>query len=375
MCWNIGVRNINRKVINVGGMIMAEEYVKLVGVNKYFGDFKASDNIDISIEKGKLIGLLGPSGSGKTTILKMLAGLEDADSGDIYIGGEKVNQVKPSERGIGFVFQNYALFRYKTVYENIAFGLKIAKWNKADIKNRVMELIELVGLRGFEKRYPSQLSGGQRQRVAFARAIATEPKLLLLDEPFAAVDAKVRKELRAWLRELITKVGITSIFVTHDQDEATEVADEIIIMNRGRVEQIGSPVEIYNNPKTPFVAEFLGENVKVSHVEDMRGFEGIAHAALIRPEYVVISKKNELVRYPASTEEGEVIKSVFRGSLIEVTVRLHGQELIGYRQVSQPLLHDGENVNIFIQKMNIIDENTAYVVENETITAAESLVI
>ncbi len=354
---------------------MAEEYVKLVGVNKYFGDFKASDNIDISIEKGKLIGLLGPSGSGKTTILKMLAGLEDADSGDIYIGGEKVNQVKPSERGIGFVFQNYALFRYKTVYENIAFGLKIAKWNKADIKNRVMELIELVGLRGFEKRYPSQLSGGQRQRVAFARAIATEPKLLLLDEPFAAVDAKVRKELRAWLRELITKVGITSIFVTHDQDEATEVADEIIIMNRGRVEQIGSPVEIYNNPKTPFVAEFLGENVKVSHVEDMRGFEGIAHAALIRPEYVVISKKNELVRYPASTEEGEVIKSVFRGSLIEVTVRLHGQELIGYRQVSQPLLHDGENVNIFIQKMNIIDENTAYVVENETITAAESLVI
>ena len=183
------------------------------------------------------MGLLGPSGSGKTTILRILAGLEDAEKGEIYIAGQQVNQVKASKRGVGFVFQNYALFRYKTVYDNIAFGLKIAKWKKADIKERVEELIDLVGLRGMEKRYPNQLSGGQKQRVAFARALATQPQLLLLDEPFAALDAKVRKELRSWLRELINKVGITSIFVTHDQHEAIEVADEIIVMNQGRIEQ------------------------------------------------------------------------------------------------------------------------------------------
>lgn len=219
-------------------------YVELRNINKNYGDFKASDNVNFGIEKGKLIGLLGPSGSGKTTILRMIAGLETPDSGDIVIDGKVVNDVKPSERGIGFVFQSYALFRYMTVYDNIAFGLKVQKADKKYIKERVSELMNLIGLSGLEKRYPSQLSGGQRQRVAFARALAPNPQLLLLDEPFAAIDAKVRQELRSWLKEMIEKLGVTSIFVTHDQEEAIEVADEIIITNKGRIEQIGTPAEV-----------------------------------------------------------------------------------------------------------------------------------
>ena len=203
-------------------------YVELKDINKKYGSYQASDNINFGIEKGRLIGLLGPSGSGKTTILRMIAGLENPDSGEIRIDGRVVNRIAPSERGIGFVFQNYALFRYMTVYDNIAFGLKVRKESKKYIKERVREMIKLIGLEGLEKRYPSQLSGGQRQRVAFARALAPNPQLLLLDEPFAAIDAKVRQELRSWLREMVEKLGITSIFVTHDQDEAIEVADEII---------------------------------------------------------------------------------------------------------------------------------------------------
>lgn len=201
-------------------------YVELKNINKHFGSYKASDNVNFGIEKGKLIGLLGPSGSGKTTILRMIAGLENPDSGEIIIDGNVVNNIPASQRGIGFVFQNYALFRYMSVYDNIAFGLKVQKKDKAVIKERVTELIKLIGLEGLEKRYPSQLSGGQRQRVAFARALAPNPQLLLLDEPFAAIDAKVRQELRSWLKEMIQKLGVTSIFVTHDQDEAIEVADD-----------------------------------------------------------------------------------------------------------------------------------------------------
>ena len=212
-------------------------YVELKNINKTFNDYKASNNVNFAIEKGKLVALLGPSGSGKTTILRMIAGLENPDSGDILIDGKRVNDVEASKRGIGFVFQSYALFKYMTIYDNIAFGLQIQKKSKSEIRKRVMELIKLIGLEGLEKRYPNELSGGQRQRVAFARALAPKPNLLLLDEPFAAIDAKVREELRNWLKDMITKVGVTSIFVTHDQDEAIEVADEIIITNAGRVEQ------------------------------------------------------------------------------------------------------------------------------------------
>lgn len=232
-------------------------YVEMEHINKTFDGFHASNDVSFGIEKGHLAALLGPSGSGKTTILRMIAGLDRPDSGNILINGVRVNEISGSKRGIGFVFQNYALFRYMTVAENIAFGLKVQKKSKAEIKNRVEELLELVSMQELGKRYPHQLSGGQKQRVAFARALAPNPKLLLLDEPFAAIDAKVRRELRTWLKEMIERVGVTSIFVTHDQEEAVEVADMIIIINQGQIEQIGSPEDICLHPQTEFVEDFI----------------------------------------------------------------------------------------------------------------------
>ena len=216
-------------------------YVEMKHIHKTFDGFLASKDVSFGVEKGHLAALLGPSGSGKTTILRMIAGLDRPDSGDILINGKRVNDLPGSKRGIGFVFQNYALFRYMTVAENIAFGLKVQKKSRTEIKDRVEQLLELISMSELGNRYPHQLSGGQRQRVAFARALAPNPQLLLLDEPFAAIDAKVRRELRSWLRKMIRQVGITSIFVTHDQEEAMEVADTIIITNDGSIEQIGIP--------------------------------------------------------------------------------------------------------------------------------------
>lgn len=250
-------------------------YVEMKNIYKRYGDFLASDNVSFGIEKGKLVALLGPSGSGKTTLLRMIAGLENPNSGDIFIDGKRVNDIPASKRGIGFVFQNYALFRYMTVFDNVAFGLELQKMPKKQIKERVKELLELTGLSGMEKRYPNQLSGGQRQRVAFARALAPNPQVLLLDEPFAAIDAKVRTELRSWLKEMVEKLGITSIFVTHDQDEAVEVADEIIITNHGTIEQMGMPVEIYKSPGTPFVAKFIGRSSVVEEYGKLKGFDQV----------------------------------------------------------------------------------------------------
>ena len=232
-------------------------YVEMKHINKTFDGFRASKDVNFGVEKGHLAALLGPSGSGKTTILRMIAGLDKPDSGDIMIGGVRVNDIPGSKRGIGFVFQNYALFRYMTVADNIAFGLQVQKKSKSEIKNRVEELMSLISMEDLGKRYPHQLSGGQRQRVAFARALAPNPHLLLLDEPFAAIDAKVRRELRTWLRNMIEKVGITSIFVTHDQEEAMEVADTVIITNEGKVEQIGTPEDICLHPQTDFVEDFI----------------------------------------------------------------------------------------------------------------------
>jgi sulfate transport system ATP-binding protein len=344
-------------------------HVEMKNINKTFGDFKASDNISFGIEKGKLIGLLGPSGSGKTTILRMLAGLEYPDSGDIFINGSRVNDLPASKRGIGFVFQNYALFRYMTVHDNIAFGLEIQKKNKKECKERVEELLSLIGLEGLGNRYPHQLSGGQKQRVAFARALAPNPQLLLLDEPFAAIDAKVRQELRSWLKETINKVGITSIFVTHDQDEAIEVADEIIITNKGRIEQKGSPLDIYRNPETLFVAEFVGQSSLLDDYSKFIGFEGAQSGskAIIRPEFIKVSRKEEALLYPNSVEGGIVEKVSFRGSYSEIKIRVKDYQLTATRSLEEVPLSPGEEVNVLIYRLFTFGERGSLVLENKAI--------
>lgn len=351
-------------------------YVELKNINKNFGDYKASDNVNFGVEKGKLIGLLGPSGSGKTTILRMIAGLETPDSGDIIIDGVRVNDLAASKRGIGFVFQNYTLFRYMTVYDNIAFGLRVQKADKKKIDERVRELIKLIGLEGLEKRYPSQLSGGQRQRVAFARALAPNPQLLLLDEPFAAIDAKVRKELRSWLREMIEKLGVTSIFVTHDQDEAIEVADEIIITNKGRIEQTGTPIEIYHNPKTAFTASFFGETTFVDDYLKFHNFEHIENVekAIVRPEFVKVTKKNEVQKYKSSASHGVTKNVLFRGDSIEVVVDVDGTELKARRGLDEQAIEVGEEVDVFLYRIFVTVGDKAYLLDNKSISE-DSLVI
>jgi sulfate transport system ATP-binding protein len=228
------------------------------GANKRYGDFVALDNIDFDVPDGSLTALLGPSGSGKSTLLRAIAGLDQPDTGTITIKGEDVTGVPPQRRGIGFVFQHYAAFKHLTVRDNVAFGLKIRKRPKAEVKDKVDNLLEIVGLAGFQTRYPNQLSGGQRQRMALARALAVDPQVLLLDEPFGALDAKVREDLRAWLRRLHDEVHVTTVLVTHDQAEALDVADRIAVLNKGRIEQVGSPTEVYDSPANAFVMSFLG---------------------------------------------------------------------------------------------------------------------
>ena len=351
-------------------------YVELKNINKTFGDYKASDNVNFGIEKGKLIGLLGPSGSGKTTILRMIAGLENPDSGEIVIDGKVVNDIPASKRGIGFVFQNYALFRYMTVFDNIAFGLKIQKKSKKFIKERVNELVELVGLRGFEKRYPAQLSGGQRQRVAFARALATQPHLLLLDEPFAAIDAKVRQELRSWLKDMIERLGVTSIFVTHDQSEAIEVADEIIITNKGRIEQIGSPIDIYQHPQTAFSASFFGQTTTLDDYTKFKTFDVVDNVdrAVIRPEFVKVTKLSETTAQKASVSVGEVIKTSFRGDNIEIAVKCDGGTVYAYRGLDEIPITVGEKVNVFLYRLFITKGDEVQIFRNKSLQE-ESVII
>lgn len=353
-------------------------YVELKNINKMYNDYKASNDINLGIKKGKLVALLGPSGSGKSTILRMIAGLETPDSGEIVIDGKVVNDVSPSKRGIGFVFQNYALFRYMTVFDNIAFGLKIAKKKKSVIKERVEKLMELVNIKGLGKRYPNQLSGGQRQRVAFARALAPNPEILLLDEPFAAIDAKVRQDLRNWLRETIDKVGITSIFVTHDQEEAIEVADEIIVTNRGKIEQIGTPKEIYTNPKTAFVAKFMGNPTELENINKFKGFENLENGqkAIIRPENVSVIKLNENFRYSASVETGIVEYTLFRGKEVEIGVRINGVLIKGNRKIEEESVSVNEKVNIYIYRAYAFGEDEKVeLVENANIKNQNDVII
>jgi sulfate transport system ATP-binding protein len=255
--------------------------ITVIGAKKRYGDFNALDNVDFVVPAGSLTALLGPSGSGKSTLLRAIAGLDTPDSGTITINGRDVTGVPPQRRGIGFVFQHYAAFKHLTVRDNVAFGLKIRKLPKAEIKDKVDNLLEVVGLAGFQTRYPNQLSGGQRQRMALARALAVDPQVLLLDEPFGALDAKVREDLRAWLRRLHDEVHVTTVLVTHDQAEALDVADRIAVLNKGRIEQVGTPAEVYDSPANSFVMSFLGT------VSSLNGI-------LVRPHDIRVGRTPEM---------------------------------------------------------------------------------
>jgi sulfate transport system ATP-binding protein len=295
-------------------------------VSKHFGNFKALDQVNLEIKRGSLVSLLGPSGSGKSTLLRVIAGLEAPDTGKIWIAGKDATHQSVQHRNIGFVFQHYALFKHLTIRENIAFGLNIRKAQPTRTKARVDELLELVQLSGLGNRYPSQLSGGQRQRVALARALAIEPEVLLLDEPFGALDAKVRKDLRSWLRRLHDEVGITAVLVTHDQEEAMEVSDEIVVMNKGRVEQVGKPAEIYDHPATAFVMSFIGPvNVLPSSSRLFRDkrFNASHPQVFLRPHDLLIETHPDETTAPA-----KVSRVIHLGWEIEAQLQLEdGHEI------------------------------------------------
>jgi sulfate transport system ATP-binding protein len=279
-------------------------------VSKRFGDFVALDDVSLEVPSGSLVALLGPSGSGKSTLLRCIAGLERPDSGSVHISNEEMTSRRPQERGVGFVFQHYAAFKHMTVEKNIAFGLEIRKAPKDEIRERVSDLLRLVQLEGLAKRYPSQLSGGQRQRMGLARALAVDPRVLLLDEPFGALDARVRKELREWLRRLHDETHTTTVIVTHDQEEAMEVADEVVVMNRGRVEQVAAPRELYETPANEFVMSFVGPVNRIGE-------------AWVRPHDL------ELVLEPnGSTREAQVERVVHLGFEVRAElVRDDGEQI------------------------------------------------
>lgn len=298
-------------------------------VSKQFGSFKAVDQVSLEIKSGSLVALLGPSGSGKSTLLRLIAGLEMPDTGKIWLTGKDATYQSVQERNIGFVFQHYALFKHMTVRQNIAFGLEIHKTPKSSVKARVEELLDLVQLRGLGDRYPSQLSGGQRQRVALARALAVQPQVLLLDEPFGALDAKVRKDLRAWLRRLHDEVHVTTVFVTHDQEEAMEVADELVVMNKGQVEQVGTPAQIYDHPATAFVMSFIGPvNVlpSTSNIFQGNGFESTHPEMFLRPQDVVVQREQN-----GTTVSARISRLIHLGWEIQAELTLDdGQVVIAH---------------------------------------------
>ena len=346
-------------------------YVELKNINKTYGSYQASRNVNFGIEKGKLIGLLGPSGSGKTTILRMIAGLETPDSGEVIIDGKVVNDVPASQRGIGFVFQNYALFRYMTVYDNVAFGLKIQKAGKKKIDTRVRELIKLVGLEGLEKRYPSQLSGGQRQRVAFARALAPNPQVLLLDEPLGALDLQLRRAMQLELKRLQKKLGITFIYITHDQEEAINMSDRIAVMNKGTFEQIGTPDEIYNHPKTSYVATFVGNaNILKGTAQETEAdilkvslagsiVSAVAEGKKIAPGTpVTLAVRSENMIFDETCQSGMeavVVEKSFAGGLLRVVLKLaDGTEVIANRHGIDAGVQPGQKVTCHFDAENAV---------------------
>lgn len=345
--------------------------ISLQNISKRFGEVVAVDRVSFTVEEGELVALLGPSGGGKTTVLRMIAGLEIPSSGDLTIRGQRVNNLPVQQRNIGFVFQNYALFKTMSVFDNIAFGLRIKKWRRPDREARVEELLQLFDLRGLEKRFPHQLSGGQRQRVAIARALAPKPGVLLLDEPFGAVDAKIRQELREWLVHLHHELSVTTVFVTHDQEEAMEVSNRIVIFSRGRLEQIGSPREVYEQPANEFVARFIGVmNILEAVVQD--GYARAGELAFplhgapngtqvrigFRPYAVAVS--TDLAHYPY---RAVLRHTYFLGILLRVEFELPSGFIVRGRmtkeEYSQLGLEDGAEVSLQIRNYRVLARDDA----------------
>ncbi len=353
--------------------------IEVKNIRKCFGEVCVLDDISLAVPSGKLMALLGPSGSGKTTLLRIIAGLEHPEAGAIFLDDEEVSSVPVRKRQVGFVFQHYALFRNMRVFDNIAFGLKVQERKerrcREAIRERVFELLRLVQLEDLAERYPSQLSGGQRQRIALARALATDPRVLLLDEPFGALDAKVRQELRRWLVRLHDELHLTSLFVTHDQVEALEVADQVVIMNEGKIEQIGTPEQIYNQPATPFVFNFLG-HVNVFHGVVEAGLTRIGNVEICLPELrktrnrpvvaFVRPQDLQVSVHPEGTAEVEArilhlhaagpmarieMESVESGDYLEAE--------IPHAQFNQLHLQEGDRVFVRPLKLKVFDESTS----------------
>jgi sulfate/thiosulfate transport system ATP-binding protein len=344
--------------------------IELRNVTKTFGETVAVNDINFTVQEGELMALLGPSGGGKTTVLRMIAGLEVPTSGDLFIRGQRVNDIPVRKRNIGFVFQNYALFKNMNVLKNIAFGLKIKKWKRADIEARAAELLELLGLKGLEKRYPHQLSGGQRQRVAIARALAPKPSVMLLDEPFGAVDAKIRQELREWLVHLHHDLNVTTLFVTHDQEEAMEVSNRIVIFSRGKLEQIGTPREVYEQPANEFVAQFIGV-MNTVEVEVRGGIgrnaelefpvagqpDGARVRVGFRPYAVQVSTDLTQYRYRAVLK-----RTYFLGIMLRLELELMSglilRSRISKEEYAQLGLADGREVSLQIRAFRVLARDT-----------------
>jgi len=340
--------------------------IEIEQITKQFGNFTAVNNVSLHIPSGELVALLGPSGSGKTTLLRIIAGLETPDSGRILFNGDDTTRSHVRERNVGFVFQHYALFKHMTVFDNVAFGLNVRpkanRPSRGDIRDRVHELLRLVQLEGMAKRYPAQLSGGQRQRIALARALAVEPQVLLLDEPFGALDAQVRAELRRWLRRLHDEIHVTSVFVTHDQEEALEVADRIVVMNRGRIEQAGTPDQVYEHPANPFVLNFLG-NVNLFHgrLHQAGGSQSGGH------EHAVSYVRSHDIEIERSPQDATALKAGIRhiqklGPSVRVTLAIDGAgefiEAELTRDVFQALgLQQGEQVYVRPRQVRVFVED------------------
>jgi sulfate transport system ATP-binding protein len=353
--------------------------IELKNITKKFGDVAAVNNVNFTVNEGELVGLLGPSGGGKTTVLRMIAGLEMPTSGDVFIRGQRVNDLPVQQRNIGFVFQSYALFKHMSVYKNIAFGLKIKKWSPTDIEARVRELLKLFGLHDLEKRYPHQLSGGQRQRVAIARALAPKPTVLLLDEPFGAVDAKIRQELREWLVTLHHDLNVTTIFVTHDQEEAMEVSNRIVIFSKGNLEQVGAPREVYEHPANEFVARFVGVmNVLDTEVKgEVARFDDLKFAVPghkdgdrlrigFRPYAVQIS--SDLTAHP---HRAVLRHTFFLGVMLRLELELASGATLRTRmtkeEYAQQGLRDGCEISFHIRQYRVLArEGTPLPVEQTT---------